>query len=221
VVVLDSPLGDIDGTQTLRALTPLELTEDAQSKWFVVQLVTSEQHVDLHSMPHLDIFDEYRLYTVTGLDQDKVLHSLRLGFFSEQVSANVVCGYLKSFFESAEIRRISDAEHSRFADRRAHGSPDATAMNGGGAAKPKRDTTETIVLETRTQEVPTRRLADLLTKPGKSPKQPKPPRNKGSRQKSLGEELVEEARQVVLSESAIRRLPTNSSLWSKLFGQKR
>jgi hypothetical protein len=32
---------------------------------------------------------------------------------------------------------------------------------------------------------------------------------------------VEEARQVVLSESAIRRLPTNSSLWSKLFGQKR
>jgi hypothetical protein len=219
--VLDSPLGDVDGTQTLRALTPLELADEAQSRWFVVQLAVSEQPVELHTMPHLDIFDEYRLYTVTGIDQGRVLHSLRLGFFSEQVSANVVTGYLKSFFESAEIKRISDAEHARFTDRRAHSTADSHAPNGSGAPKQKRDSTETIVLETRTTEVPTRRLADLLTKPGKAAKPPKQPKNKSNRPKSLGEELAEEARQVVLSESAIRRLPTNSSLWSKLFGQKR
>ena len=38
------------------------------------------------------------------------------------------------------------------------------------------------------------------------------------RHKTLGEELYNEARQVALSQSAIRRIPKNSSLWSRLFG---
>ncbi len=218
VVIQDSPLADLDSTQTLRVLTPLELHDDAQSKWFVVQLALSEQPVDLHTMPHLDIFDEYRLYAVAGLDQGRVLHSLRLGFFSEQVSADVVAGYLKTFFEAAEIKRVSGAEHERFADRRAKHTAHGEAKNGSDDPE-RRDSTETIVLETRANDVPARRLADLTPKPGKLGKQWKRPKLK--REKTLGEELREEARQVVLSESAIRRLPTNSSLWSKLFGQKR
>ena len=221
VVIQDSPLADLDSTQTLRVLTPLELHDDAQSKWFVVQLALSEQPVDLHTIPHLDIFDEYRLYTVAGLDQSRVLHSLRLGFFSEQVSADVVAGYLKTFFEAAEIKRVSGAEHERFADRRAKRAAHGAAKNGSDDPQQRRDSTETIVLETRANDVPARRLADLTPKPGKPGKQPKPPKNRSNRPKTLGEELYEEARQVVLSESAIRRLPTNSSLWSKLFGQKR
>lgn len=216
VVIQDTPLADLDSTQTLRVITPLELHDDVQSKWFVVQLALSEQPVDLHTMPHLDIFDEYRLYTVAGLDQGRVLHSLRLGFFSEQVSADVVAGYLKTFFEAAEIKRVSGAEHERFADRRAKRTAHGEAKNGSDDPQ-RRDSTETIVLETRANEVPARRLADLTPRPGKPGKQPKPPKNKSTRPKTLGEELYEEARQVVLSESAIRRLPTNSSLWSKLF----
>ena len=110
VVVADPSPVDVDSTQTLRALTPLELSDDKQSKWFVVQLSLSDQRVDLSAVPHLDIFDEYHLYVVDSVEQGKVLHSLRLGFFSEEVSASVVAGYLKTYFNDSEIKRVATAE---------------------------------------------------------------------------------------------------------------
>ncbi len=39
--------------------------------------------------------------------------------------------------------------------------------------------------------------------------------------KSLAEELMEEAREVELSESGIRKLPQNNSLLSRLLGKKK
>ena len=49
-------------------------------------------------MPHLDIFEVYRLYSVASAGGGKIVHSLRLGFFREVVSAEAVSGYLKTFF---------------------------------------------------------------------------------------------------------------------------
>ena len=69
VVVYDAPIEDMDSTQTLRALTPLELSDDTQSKWFAVQLALTEEPVKIESIPHIDIFDEYRLYSISGIDQ--------------------------------------------------------------------------------------------------------------------------------------------------------
>ncbi|HSC05857.1 MAG TPA: hypothetical protein VLD59_03430 [Steroidobacteraceae bacterium] len=146
VVVADSPV-DVDSTQTLRALTPLELSDDKQSKWFVVQLSLSEQRVDLSAVPHLDIFDEYHLYVVDSVEQGKVLHSLRLGFFSEEVSASVVAGYLKTYFSDSELKRVATAEYERFKDRRAkspHAGANGTAVDSN---------TTTIVLETKEPKV--------------------------------------------------------------------
>ncbi len=223
VLIQDTPLADLDSTQTLRALTPLELTDDVESKWFVVQLALSEQPVNLQTMPHLDIFDEYHLYTVAGLEQGKIIHSLRLGFFSEEVSASVVAGYMKTFFGAPEIKRVSRAEHERFKERRPKVAPSSGANGAGSAEEPndRRDPTTSIVLETKSPKVYAPATDPAFTSsrmPSKSGRKSTPPRRKG---KSLGEELHEEARQVVLSESAIRRLPTNTSLWSRLFGQKR
>jgi hypothetical protein len=214
VVVNDTSPPDLDSTQTLRALTLVELDDDSQSKWFVVQLALSEQPVDLSSVPHLDIFDEYHLYTIAGVEQGKVLHSLRLGFFSEEVSANVVAGYLKTYFNDSQITRVAAAEYERFKDRRPK-SPHAGAVNGAKAADDSRATS--IVLETKAPKVYT----PMVAAPQKAGKPSRWGRKKNRKDKTLGEELVEEARQVVLSESAIRRLPADSTLWSRLFGPKR
>ena len=69
-------------------------------------------------MPRLDIFEAYRLYSVATAGSGKIVHSLRLGFFKEAVSAEAVIG-LSARRSSARptVMRISVAEHARFKDR--------------------------------------------------------------------------------------------------------
>lgn len=109
------PVG-LDSTQTLRALTNAELSDAAPEKWFAIQLVASEQPANLDTMPHLDIFEAYRLYSVALAAEGRITHSLRLGFFKEDVSAEAVCGYLKTFFPAPVVLRVSLAEQLRFKD---------------------------------------------------------------------------------------------------------
>jgi hypothetical protein len=216
VVIFDAPVEDVDSTQTLRALTPLELNDDSQSKWFAVQLALSEDPVKVESLPHIDIFDEYRLYSISGIEQGKFLHSLRLGFFSSENSAQAVAGYLRASFDDAVIKRVSIAEHDRFAERK--------------AKQEKKPETGAVA-----ERAPDAKRADV--QPGAVPPSTTASRGNGSsskavrksrgsgdssptgRHKTLGEQLYDEARDVALSQSAIRRLPKNSSLWSRLFGQ--
>ncbi|MGC2459896.1 MAG: hypothetical protein WA446_02810 [Steroidobacteraceae bacterium] len=75
------PLLDVDSTQTLRALTPIELGEDQLSKWSVIQLAVADTAFHPQDVLNLDIFNEFSLYSTIGLDQGRVLHALRLGFF--------------------------------------------------------------------------------------------------------------------------------------------
>src|SRR5205823_12950729 len=53
---------------------------------------------------------------VTGLEQDRVIHALRVGFFSSELAAEAVAGYLVAYFDSPVIKRVSIAERERFAD---------------------------------------------------------------------------------------------------------
>jgi len=120
---------ELDSTQTIRALTNAELNDSSQEKWFAIQLAVSEQPVNLDAMPHLDIFEAYRLYHVASAGSGKIVHSLRLGFFREAVSAEAVGGYLKTFFPNPSVLRISAAEQLRFKD--------AAAPRAGAATEPK------------------------------------------------------------------------------------
>ncbi len=107
-------------------------------------------------MPHLDIFEAYRLYSVATAGSGKIVHSLRLGFFKEAVSAEAVSGYLKTFFGSPTVLRISVAEQARFKDPPAAKKPAAAdesrapakvfELNDVRAARP--------VVPTVTMEVP-------------------------------------------------------------------
>jgi len=124
---LGTPLASLDTTQTLRPLTPKELQDASALRWFIIQLASSEQAFDPEALPYLDIFTEYRLYSVSGLEQGKLMHVLRLGFFSEESHAKAVAGYLGSFYESPVIKRVSAAERARFAQHRVEARKDIGA----------------------------------------------------------------------------------------------
>jgi hypothetical protein len=114
---LETKLPSFESTQTIRPLTPLELEDARASRWFVIQLSTAEQAFDPDSLPNLDIFSVYRLYSVAGLDRGRVMHALRLGFFSDDVAAGAVASYLSAFYQNSTVKRVSAAERERFADQ--------------------------------------------------------------------------------------------------------
>jgi hypothetical protein len=105
----------LDSTQTLRALTRLELADSESSCWFSIQLVLSELPISAEQVPALPIFSEYRLYAVTGLQSNRLMHALRVGFFSSEVAAEAVARFLAHHFDSPSVIRVSIAERERFA----------------------------------------------------------------------------------------------------------
>jgi hypothetical protein len=104
----------LDSTQTLRRLTPVELESEGGLRWYVIQLALSDAPVDPDTVPILDIFTLYRLYTVSGIEDGRVMHALRLGFFAEQIAASAVANYLGTYYEKPLIKRVSVAERERF-----------------------------------------------------------------------------------------------------------
>jgi hypothetical protein len=124
---LSNPLPDLESTQTVRALTPPELENEDTSRWFVIQLSLSDQAFDPDTVPNLDIFSEYRLYSVASVDQGRTLHALRLGFFTEEIAAVMVASYLGAYYDKPTIRRVSVAERERFNDQRVEARKDVGA----------------------------------------------------------------------------------------------
>jgi hypothetical protein len=108
---------NLESTQTVRALTQLELEDDQASRWFAIQLSLAEEPFDPETLPNLDIFSVYRLYSVAGIDKGRIVHALRLGFFTEQIAAGAVASYLAAYYDNPAIKRVSAAERERFADQ--------------------------------------------------------------------------------------------------------
>lgn len=113
---LSARLPSLETTQTVRTLTSRELEDDKASRWFVIELSLAEDAFDPETVPNLDIFSVYRLYSVAEIDQGRIVHALRLGFFSEEIAAGAVASYLADFYDKPAIKRVSAAERRRFAE---------------------------------------------------------------------------------------------------------
>lgn len=241
---------ELDSTQTIRALTSAELNDDSQEKWYSIQLVVSERPVNLDAMPHLDIFEAYRVYSIANAGSGKIVYSLRLGFFREEVSAEAVTGYLRTFFPSPSVIRISAAEQNRFKDAPA---PKATAAAKTDAAdkvidldkaRDRKPVVPTVTMEVadrsptgafkpsatgtfkvdasgkhKTIKPAAKSAAHATKRSAPLSKTSATGRHKALKPRSLQEQLLDEARNVQLSESAIRKLPKNDSLLSRLVGK--
>jgi hypothetical protein len=265
---MDGPLPDLDTTQTIRALTNDELENESQEKWFAIQLAVSEQPVNLDTMPRLDIFEAYRLYSVASAGSGKITHALRIGFFREEVSAEAVSGYLKTFFASTSVVRISIAEQARFKDAPAAKpvAKEAKVLDLSHARDRSAKPIPTVTMEVDTPKFdpnatgtfrPNATGAHKALATGahnalnvtgthkslgatgtyKAASKSAPPATKRSApisksaasgkhkslqpKKSLSQQLMDEAREVELSESGIRKLPKSDSLLAKMFGKRK
>ena len=103
-----------DDTQTRRALK--EAIQDNAPVSFAVQLHWSVQPVQLDKVPPLAIFSAYTLYTVEGSREGRKWYGLRLGFFSDAISAKQVAHYVRSEFSSVAVVPVSPQEKSRASD---------------------------------------------------------------------------------------------------------
>jgi hypothetical protein len=81
--------------------------------WFAVQLHWSVQQIDLARVPPLAIFGAYTLYTVEGSREGRRWYGLRLGFFSDAMSAKQVAYYVRSEFTSVAVIPVSTQERDR------------------------------------------------------------------------------------------------------------
>jgi hypothetical protein len=103
-----------DDTGTRRALKQA-IVENAPV-WFAVQLQWAVQPVELSKVPPLAIFSAYTLYTVEGSRDGRKWYGLRLGFFSDAISAKQVAYYVRSEFTSVAVVPVSPQERTRASD---------------------------------------------------------------------------------------------------------
>jgi hypothetical protein len=109
------PMLKPDDTGTRLALK--EAIVSNASVAFAVQLQWSVQPVELDKVPPLAIFSAYTLYTVEGSRDGRKWYGLRLGFFSDAISAKQVAYYVRSEFTSVAVVPVSPHEKSRATDQ--------------------------------------------------------------------------------------------------------
>src|SRR6202042_342046 len=109
------PLLKPDDTGTRRALKEAVVNNRAVA--FAVQLQWSVQPGELDKVPPLAIFTAYTLYTVEGSRDGRKWYGLRLGFFSDAISAKQVAHYVRSEFTSVAVVPVSPLEKARATDQ--------------------------------------------------------------------------------------------------------
>jgi hypothetical protein len=115
-----------DDTNTRRALKEA-VVRGAQVS-FAVQLYRSDVPFDLSSLPSLSIFRSYTLYATQGKQGGLPWYSLRLGFFSDAISAKQVAHYVRPNFASVAVVPIMEEERERSDERRV--DPESLAASG-------------------------------------------------------------------------------------------
>jgi hypothetical protein len=172
------------------------------------------------------------LYSVAVMQENVIKHALRLGFFSEKVSAEAVMGYVKTFFGEPVIEQISDAEQKRFDEAvplTSGASTDASKSPGAQARvitlEEKRPTMPLVLNPvTQSYQPDTSSQSKTVSKSSAAVKRSPPiaAKKNGARPangRSISQKELSEARALGLSETAIRRVEENPSLLSRLVGK--
>jgi hypothetical protein len=83
---------------------------------FAVQLDWSVAAFDMAKVPPLAIFNAYTLYTTEANRDGRTWYGLRLGFFSDAVSAKQVAYYVRSDFKTVSVVPVTTLEKERATD---------------------------------------------------------------------------------------------------------
>jgi hypothetical protein len=187
---------DVDSTQTMRALSDAELYDSHQPRWFAVQLVISDRPINLDMMPRLEAFAAHQLYSLVAKHETGSWHALRLGFFPDERSAETTCEHLRTYFSEPTTVRVSVAEQTRFA-------PSAAAP----------------VKAQKPAPVPAAAPAAQRQMVAAAPVEETGWQAQTSKNKTLAQELLEEARDLQRSRNGKKRAPEQRQSWiTRLFG---
>jgi hypothetical protein len=96
---------------------------------FAVQLDWSVSAFDMAKVPPLAIFNAYTLYTTEANRDGRTWYGLRLGFFSDAVSAKQVAYYVRSDFKTVSVVPVTTIEKERANDLNAARSGIHRAVN--------------------------------------------------------------------------------------------
>jgi hypothetical protein len=101
-----------------------------------VQLDWSVTAFDMAKVPPLAIFNAYTLYTTEANRDGRTWYGLRLGFFSDAVSAKQVAYYVRSDFKTVSVVPVTTIEKERATDLNAARSGIYKAANIRDVAAP-------------------------------------------------------------------------------------
>jgi hypothetical protein len=96
---------------------------------FAVQIDWSVTPFDMAKVPPLAIFNAYTLYTTEATRDGRTWYGLRLGFFSDAVSAKQVAYYVRSDFKTVSVVPVTTLEKERATDINAERSGIHRAVN--------------------------------------------------------------------------------------------
>ena len=99
---------------------------------YAVQLLWSVQPIDMEQIPQLAIFSAYTLYGAEGNRDGRRWYGVRLGFFTDAVSAKQVAHYVRSDFSTVSVVPVTVRERERA--KIAATRPDATPVGAAPAA---------------------------------------------------------------------------------------
>lgn len=105
-----------DDTTVRRALK--EAVAEGAPVSFAVQLLWAATDIDLAKVPSLSIFRAYTLYKVETRREGRSWYCLRLGFFTDAISAKQVAYYVRSHFVSVAVVPVTESELTQSADGR-------------------------------------------------------------------------------------------------------
>jgi len=113
-------------------LRPVSAPVPSEVSLFAVQLLWSVQSIDMSQVPQLAIFSAYTLYGAEGNRDGRRWYGLRLGFFTDAVSAKQVAQYVRSEFSAVSVVPVSSRERERASAATAKPAPTPAAAKGSG-----------------------------------------------------------------------------------------
>ncbi len=131
---------------------------------FAVQLDWSVTPFDMSKVAPLAIFNAYTLYTTEANREGRTWYGLRLGFFSDAVSAKQVAYYVRSDFKTVSVVPVTTIEKERATDLNAERSGIHRAANvkDGPAPTPQSISASTSgVFKLLEDDTPERILQDV------------------------------------------------------------
>jgi hypothetical protein len=145
-VAMAGPAAVDAGARATRQAAEEQAQPRTEKPYFAVQLMWSVQPMDISQVPQLAIFSAYTLYGAEGNRDGRRWYGLRLGFFTDAVSAKQVAHYVRSEFSTVSVVPVTARERERA--QLASGRPPLTApakpavnataaANGGAPATPK------------------------------------------------------------------------------------